>query len=363
MAITRDTLNLVAELRAATDKITDKTTNGLVAAWVKAWDGIALEVIAAIADLIQLGAGAWPSRTQVLRAHRTITALDLVGATMQRLVGQVRRDIVAGAQAAAHLANNSQGPIIASQLPYGSTQAHAAHYRKAQPDRIDAIVRRTAEQINAAHWPLADEATNAMKRELIRGVVVGDNPRDAAARMVKNLEGEFNGGLTRALVLSRTEILDAHRQAAEIGQADHADVLDGWTWLAEMNSSRGRTCPACFALHGTLHPMSEPGPQGHQQCRCSRAPRTKSWADLGFDIDEPEGKIPTGPEVFAGLPRDEQVAIMGPRRLELLDAGEVEWADLPVLRTTPEWRDSYGTRPVRDLERIAKQRANPTRGS
>jgi hypothetical protein len=52
------------------------------------------------------------------------------------------------------------------------------------------------------------------------------------------------------------------------------------------------------------------------------------------------------------------VQIMGRRRLDLLRSGDIEWEDLPELRTTPEWRDSYGVRPVKDLERIAKQRRN-----
>jgi hypothetical protein len=231
----------------------------------------------------------------------------------------------------------------------------AARYRRQQPDTVDAIVRRTAEQINAKHWPLAAEATASMKRELIRGVVVGDNPRTAAARMVKNLEGEFNGGLTRALNLSRTEIIDAHRQAAEIGQEQHADVLDGWMWHAELRDM-SRTCVSCIAKHGTIHPMSEPGPYDHQQGRCSRMPRTKSWAALGFALDEPDDEIVTGPQIFATLPRDQQEQILGRRRLELLDSGAITWADLSALRTTAGWRDSWGPRPLRDLERIAKAR-------
>ncbi|WP_326646674.1 hypothetical protein OG884_18775 [Streptosporangium sp. NBC_01755] len=356
MPITGDTIRLVEEMRRAVGSILAEVTRSLVQAWVRAWDQMALEVAAGITELLQAGEGRWLSRRQVEQTARAMSALDVIAAALTRLADLVRAQTVAGAQDAARIALDGQGDLIASQLPYGSTLAAAARYRRQLPDAIDAIVRRTAEQINAKHWPLADEATAAMKRELIRGVVVGDNPRTAAARMLRNLEGEFNGGLSRALNLARTEIIDSHRRAAEIGQEDHAAVLDGWIWHAELNSSRGRTCPACIALHGTMHPLSEPGPYGHQQCRCSRSPRAKSWAALGFDIDEPDDHIPTGPEVFAGLPRAEQLAIMGPRRLELLDSGAIDWADLPQLRTTSGWRDSYGARPVRDLERIAKQR-------
>jgi hypothetical protein len=357
MAITSDTLKLVERMRNAVGSITDSTTRSLTAAWVRSWDEILVEVIAAIGELLQAGDGRWPSRRQIQRTGRAVSALDLIGRTLERLADQTRTETVGAARAAARVGMEGQNELVASQLPYGSTREMMARHRVQKLDEIDAIVRRTAEQVNARHWPLAEEATERMKRELVRGVVVGDNPREAAARMVRNLEGEFNGGLARALNLARTEILDAHRQAAEIGQEQHEDVLDGWVWHCELNSSRGRTCPSCFAMHGTKHPLTEPGPNDHQQGRCSRAPKTKSWADLGFEgIDEPDDLIPDARAIFNALPEGEQIAIMGRRRLELLRSGEIAWEDLSELRTTPDWRDSYGVRPVRDLQRIADER-------
>ncbi|MET9339266.1 hypothetical protein [Nonomuraea sp. NPDC003804] len=354
MAITPETLRLVEQMRRAVGSILDTITRTLVAAWVRAWDDIAFEVASGITEILQAGDGKWPSRRVIEQTARAMSALDVIAAALTRLAELTRSQTLAGVSEAARIALDGQGDLVASQLPYGSTLALQARYRRHRPDTVDAIVRRTAEQIHAKHWPLAEEATAAMKRELIRGVVVGDNPRTAAARMMRNLEGEFNGGLARALNLARTETLDAHRQAAEIGQEQHEDVLDGWVWMAELNSSRGRTCPSCFAMHGTVHPMSEPGPIDHQQGRCSRTPKTKSWADLGFDIPEPPDAVQDAREVFDALPQDERLAIMGRRRLELLDSGQIAWSDLSQRRTTTGWRDSYGVRPVKDLERIAR---------
>lgn len=353
MPVTHETLRLVEQMRRAVGSILDSVTRTLVAAWVRAWDQAAIDVAAGIAEVLQAGDGTWPSRRTIERTARMMSALDVIADALAKLADLTRTQTVASATEAARVALDGQGELIASQLPYGSTQAFAARYRRQQPDTVDAIVRRTAEQINARYWPLADEATTAMKRELVRGVVVGDNPRTAAARMLRNLEGEFNGGLTRALNLARTETLDAHRQAAETGQQDHADVLDGWIWHAELNSSRGRTCPSCWAQHGTVHPLTEPGPIDHQQGRCSRTPKTKSWAELGFDIPEPGDVLPDARQVFDSLPEQERLAIMGRRRLDLLDSGAIAWADLPQLRTTRGWRDSYGIRPIKDLERLA----------
>lgn len=353
MAITGETLRIVEQMRQQVGNIVDDTTRALTAAWVRAWDQVVFDVVAAIAELLQVGDGKWPTRRQIERTARVVSALDLIGQTLARLADLTRSETLQAVSQAARIGLEGQNGLVASQLPYGSAKALQARYKMQQADAIDAIVRRTAEQINARHWPLADQATRRMKAELVRGVVVGDNPRTAAARMVSNLEGEFNGGLTRALNLARTETLDAHREAAQIGQDSHVDVLEGWVWMAELNQSRGRTCPSCWALNGTVYPLSVPGPIDHQQGRCSRTPKTKSWADLGFDIDEPGDLIPDARAIFDALPEAEQVAIMGRRRLELLRSGDVAWEDLPELRTTPEWRDSFGVRPVKDLERIA----------
>ncbi|MBP2704409.1 hypothetical protein JOL79_11350 [Microbispora sp. RL4-1S] len=350
MPITRKTLRLIARMRRAVDRITDDLVRGLTASWVHTWDDLSPLFLTAVQDLLSGSPDQWPARGTVLRAERTLHALEQSSAALERLATQVRDDVPAAARQAATIGLTGQTDIVSSQLPYGSTLPAAAEHRQHQADAVDTIVRRTAEQVTVRAWHLEPAATEAMKRELVRGVVTGDNPRDAADAMVKRVEGQFNGGLSRALVIARTETLDAHRQAAEIGQQDHADVLDGWVWHAEVTGpSRARTCPSCWSKHGTLHPMSEPGPLDHHQGRCSRTPKTKSWADLGFDLDEPADELPDARAIFDSLPREEQLQIMGPARLQLLDDGAIEWADLSVRRTTPDWRDSWHVTPVADL--------------
>ncbi|MNY49883.1 hypothetical protein D3C86_1853470 [compost metagenome] len=76
---------------------------------------------------------------------------------------------------------------------------------------------------------------------------------------------------------------------------------------------------------------------------------TKSWKDLGFDIEEPASVTPDAQTVFNGLTEDTQKAIMGRQRLELLQSGEISWADLSKKHSTDGWRDSYGATPVKDL--------------
>jgi hypothetical protein len=59
--------------------------------------------------------------------------------------------------------------------------------------------------------------------------------------------------------------------------------------------------------------------------------------------------LPDAQTVLDVMSAADQLAVMGPRRLELLRSGQVSWADLSMRRSTIGWRDSYVPRPVRDL--------------
>jgi hypothetical protein len=348
VAITADTLRLVAELRATLAAITDARTRVTVGAWVRGWDTIAAEVHAGITDLLtQVDHGRWPSRAAVLRTTRLIRVLDLARIQLEHLATQVDTGARADAAAAAHRAAGSQGRLVASQLPAGTTPAQvAARYGSFDTAMLDAIVARTGEQITALTRPLSQLAYEAMLRTLIRGVAVGDNPRTTAALMLRRVEGQFNGGLTRALVIARTETLDAARTASRATQLAQADVLAGWQWHSARDA---RTCPSCWAQDGGIHPLDQPGPLDHQQGRCTRLPVVRSWRDLGIAAPEPPSVLQPAEQVFAALPEDDQLAVMGPARLAALQSGQASWSDLSQRRRTHGWRDSYAPTPVRAL--------------
>lgn len=335
-------------MRAAVDALVDGVTRALTKAWVTAWDELMWEVGDAITELQQLGNGRWPARAQVLRNQRAMLALDVVRRALERLAVQARTETSAAAADAADIAARRTGRIIASQFPgvAGDPAVLAVRFDRVPADQISAIVQRTTQQVTALTWPLSSQATDMMKRELIRGMAMGDNPRESARRMLKRLEGGFNGGLARALNIARTEVLDAHRMAAAASQDANAETLAGWVWNAKLDA---RTCPSCWAQHGKVHPLEEPGPLDHQSGRCSRTPKTKSWKDLGFDVPEPPDILPDAEQVFAALPEADQLAIMGAARLVALQRGDITWADLSQRRTTSGWRDSFGVTPLKDL--------------
>jgi hypothetical protein len=345
MAITAQALRLQAQLDAHVQQVTDAQTRALTAAWVYAWAEVSADLQDTLEEL--LADRGVVSRATMARSLRLRAVLGQVADRLDGLASLAGVRITSDLGAVVDAAAEAQRGILAAQLPPLLTDEFAALVdRRLDDAALDAIVRRTTQQITSRTQPLSAEAEDVVRRELVRAVSVGENPRVTARRMVRRAEKGFNGGLTRAMNISATEILDAHRAAAKVQQDRNAEVLQGWIWLCHLSP---RTCPSCLVKHGTLHPLTEAGPEDHPQGRCSRMAKVKPWADLGFDVEEPEDQVADARAWFDALSEAERVAIMGRTRLDLLNAGKVDWDDLTTCRTTPEWRDSWVLTPIGDL--------------
>jgi SPP1 gp7 family putative phage head morphogenesis protein len=349
VAVRRETLTLSRELRLIISSLVNDAVRSLVRSWATAWTEIEAEFAAAIDDLLAVDPGHWPTRAQIARATRAQAALNHALIQLDGLTEHTGVLVEYAGQEAVYRTIEWQPRIITSQLPpsAGDTAALILRFDRIDRDAIDAIIERVSTQVTAVTRPLSLEATDAMKRSLIRGVVVGDNPRTSARQMLARVQGAFNGGLTRALTIARTETLDAYRSGAAASQFMNEDVLTGWAWQAQLDT---RTCPSCWAMHGSKHRLSETGPNDHQNGRCARLPLTKSWAELGFNIPEPPSLLPNAESVFRALSRDEQLAIVGPTRLAALDAG-IPFKAMAKKRTTKGWRDSFVPRPASHMAR------------
>jgi len=351
MPITRQTLRLSDELRVVIAGNVGRVTRDLVEAWVRAWEQIEDAWAKGIDDLVEASVdGRWPDQSQILRASRAQRALEVARREIIALADFAGVTVVTSLPDVVGPAAAWQARLIASQLPpvAGDQASLAVGFDRVSADAIGAIVERSTEQITARTRFLEPHATEAMRQTLIRGVAIGDNPRTAARLMLRRAEGVFNGGLTRALGIARTEMLDAYRSGAAAGQFANADVLAGWVWTAQLDS---RTCPSCWSMHGSEHPLDEMGPSDHQQGRCARVPKIKTWRELGFNLAEPVDLLPDARRVFAALPEATKLTIMGPARLHALNAGTASWSDLSMVRSTTGWRDSHVPRPARELRR------------
>lgn len=345
MAVTRETLRLLGQIRIRVANTVDATTDDLVRSWAYGWQLVVKDWEAAVTELQAIGDGKWPTRSQVLRAARAQAALEATFDGLMTLTDQAGITITTGLNDVVDAARG-QVDLIGSQLPQTTTINMSAQLVRADPRQIEAILVRTQEQITKDLAPVAGDAFDSLREHLVRGVAFGQNPRVVAREMVRGIQVGHAQALTRAMVIARTELLDAHRVAAAAHEAANADVLEDWEWAATLDA---RTCPSCWAQHGTRRPLTEPGPIDHQQGRCARLSRTKSWKALGFDIEEPPSLMPDARATFDSLPREDRLKVMGAKRLQLLDDGDVAWSDLSSRKTNPGWRDSQVVTPLRDL--------------
>lgn len=344
MAITQETLRVVEQVRRQLLARTDAQTLALTRAWVEAWDTLLPEFETAVNGLVAGADGVMPLY-KVARSRQLQGALQATRAVLEELAPRAGILVASDAEQALYDALSAHRELITTQLPPGTLAVNVGFDRVAD-EQLAAIVERTTQQIHSSYKPLPADVERAMKRELLRGIAVGANPRETARRIIKKTESRFNGGLSRALNIARTETLDAHRAATRASELANRDLLMEWEWHASLDA---RTCPSCLAQHGSRHDLEEDGPLDHQQGRCARVSVTKSWKALGFDIEEPPSLTPSSQEWFNSLTPGTQREIMGPARLKLLQDGTIQWSDLSRRGTNPGWRDSYNVPPVKNL--------------
>lgn len=344
MSVTDEVLALVTGHRNNINTLTDDHAYRLARAWVTAWDQLGQDFTAALEELLTTADGDVISAAQVHKARRLQQALaqaEAAAGQLQAVTADTTTSLIPDLVA---LGTEHTEATVRAQLP---AAPNLPAWVKLNPEAVDMIVARTTQQIHATSQPLTAYMVAAMKRELTHGIVVGDNPRTTAARIVRRLEGRFSGGLARAERIARTEMLDAYRTAEWETEKANREVVRGWVWMTTLDA---RTCISCLVQHGTEHSLDEFGPADHQNGRCTRVPLTRSWADLGFaGIEEPPNALPDAREWFDGLTEETQRRIMGPGRFQLYQDGAASWDDMTTRRTTPEWRDSWAVPSVAAL--------------
>ena len=165
---------------------------------------------------------------------------------------------------------------------------------------------------------LGAEVHQQVEREMVTGIALGINPRDVALRMIDKLRLSYS----RAETIARTEMLRAYREVTRQSYAANPHVVRGWIWYSALDT---RTCPSCWAMHGTRHTLDEVL-DDHPNGRCAMLP-----------VVDGMQPVPEGATLFALLPRDEQVAILGGKALEAYEAGQVTLSDFVGRRSHPRW--------------------------
>lgn len=253
-------------------------------------------------------------------------------------VAQAQRSVShLGAEAAESLVRSlapPQIPLTWSMLPSSTIEAAVGFASDGSP-------------LRALFDALGPEASANMRRSLIRGIGMGYSPRKIAAEMRR-----VNGlALTRALTISRTEVLRSYRHSQSESYARNQDVVKGKMWHAALTGA----CPVCVSMHGSIHGVNEVMAT-HPNCRCSWMPVTRSWAELGYSgIEDTNPKIQPGPDWFAQQPIERQAAILGPGRLAAYRK-ELTLAEMVGRRVDRRWGPVRYVLPLREALRRAGRR-------
>ena len=256
------------------------------------------------------------------------------------------RNVTTGARSTAleGLANGAE--LVDKATPSGIGDATPS-FNRLRDDALNAVSAQ-AGPVSQALAGLAAEERRAIEATLIDAVGRGRHPREVA----RVLERITTMPLNRALTIARTEQLRAYRNGSHLTYRANEDVLQGWVWIS---AADGRTCAACFAMHGSLHTVDETL-ESHPNCRCVPAPHTRPWSDFGFP-DDGMPQLPTdGPAIFRTLPKAEQERILGKAGAAAYRRGEVTLRDFIATRTHPLYGQSIGRSGVQAAKDAAAMR-------
>lgn len=311
-----DIETVVAEQRARLQRAVETPLmRSLVADYQRSLDAIQQRVSALTARAAAIIAdGGDPFATLLARSR------------LQELSAQVRAEMDALTQRTADRIDEARRVAIVASLQDIQGMAQAVEIGvRLNTAAVERIVSAFAADspLRGSLSSLPVEAQEAVRRALVRGVTLGDNPRVTARAVAKALDGN----LVRAMTLARTETLRAYRGAAIDSYKRNRDAVEGWVWVSARDS---RTCPVCWAMHGTIHPLDELF-SSHANCRCSAAPLPR----VASLRDRPQ--VASGEERFAELTVAAQRTILGPAKQAAYQAGTIRLADLVGVGDAGPW--------------------------
>jgi SPP1 gp7 family putative phage head morphogenesis protein len=191
-----------------------------------------------------------------------------------------------------------------------------------------------------------------IKKEIAAGLINGDSYR----AIVQRLKESIPGTKRELITLAKTYVASVNSQAMQDVYAANSDIIKSVQWRAAMSN---RTCLRCAGLDGHEYPVKDHPPLPlHPSCRCTLlgitdkeslglSPADLQQAARPYSIRE--GKIlglgGKGKAIDAGtwrgnydswlksLTPQQQKDFLGPRRLELLQSGNISFGDLVDKKT------------------------------
>lgn len=188
---------------------------------------------------------------------------------------------------------------------------------------------------------------------IVDGITSGTTNQDLVRELLGTSGARFKDGALQARrrgleALVRTSINHATNQGRQMVWEANTDLIKGVRWVSTLDT---RTTPICRERDGKVGPVDDDPnwrpPQGaerleppfarppaHINCRSTTVAITKSWRELGFDMDEldpktrasMDGQVPASTTYFEWLNRQSaatQNEVLGPARMKLWREGGV----------------------------------------
>ncbi len=297
------------------------------------------------ADIAALGDD--PTPAQVVRLDRYKSLLAQTADEMDKFAGTLEGEVRTLRQIAIDdAATHSRQLVLMSlpRLPAATLAQLMVAFNRMPASAVEAMLGSLSKGSPLAKLldKFGIQAAQDIGATITDGIALGYNPRKVATQ----IREKMGGNLTRALTVSRTEMLRSYRAATLGNYAANPDIVKGWIWSAAKSP---RSCLACLALDGREFPMSEEFQKSHVQCRCSPRPKTISYADLGLKTKEPPSQYQTAAQWFEGLSDAEKRGMMSGAAFDAYKAGRVTLQDFIGTSRSKQWGDSFTERPISDI--------------
>jgi SPP1 gp7 family putative phage head morphogenesis protein len=305
----------------------------LVRAWMRLDRALAADIeslVAEIAALRAAGEEIAPARLYSLGRYQRLLAQ--VQAEILRYEREAEGIIVAGQEAMARQGvADAQDAIRATYQTFG---VRGLFYRL-PVSAVEYMVGATGDDGPLfgvlQQRALTPAAVEGLTNALVDATARGWNPRRTARAMQTGL----TDGLQKALVIARTEQLRVYRMASDEQYRSSRVVRD----KVRVAAKDSRTCLACLAMDGEVITLDRPM-YDHPQGRCTAAPRVVGLPDVQWQ---------KGPEWFASLGADRQLAMMGAQRYEAWSAGGIDFRAFATQTDDPVWGQSLQVTPLARL--------------
>ena len=273
------------------------------------------------AEILALGDDVQPWQIERLERFR---ALEAQAIQEMADFGQSVNSLLPVAQANAAAAGANAA--LQSVSAIAGQAVTAASFRSLSGPALRELAAATsAGPLRALLDSFGPQASAILRQTLFEGLGQGQNAR-VVGRAIERTVGV---GRQRAQVIARTEILRAGKSANLASFAANSNLISGWTWHAFKGP---RTCSACLVMDGTEFPTTVTFFPGHPQCRCVAKPVLR---------DYPTPREQTGREYLESLPEAEQRALLGNRKYEAWQRGDLDLDDMVTPRTSDAWGTSY----------------------